>query len=177
MPELCINLARVSNEVLSIVLYTALLYALVRFPHELPRVRMMPVAGILIGLGLLTKAYFLTAVPAFFLIAIFFMWRWPEHRRRIMLSSLVAALCLVAIAAPWYFHVHKSTGSWSGLQPATVAPHSLFALLASIPRVNWRSGVLSIVISHVWFGAWSFLRVPKPFYFFFGTVYLLACAV
>jgi 4-amino-4-deoxy-L-arabinose transferase-like glycosyltransferase len=176
MPELCINLARVGNEVLSIVLYTALLYALVRFPHELPRVRMMPVAGILIGLGLLTKAYFLTAVPAFFLIAIFFMWRWPEHRRRIMLSSLVAALCLVAIAAPWYFHVHKSTGSWSGLQPATVAPHSLFALLASIPRVNWRSGVLSIVISHVWFGAWSFLRVPKPFYFFFGTVYLLACA-
>jgi len=176
MPELCINLARVSNEVLSIVLYTALLYVLVHFPHELPRVRMMPVPGILIGLGLLTKAYSLTAVPALFLITIFFIWRRPEHRRRIMLSSLVAVLFFAAIAGPWYFHVHKTTGSWSGLQPATVATHSLLALLASIPRVNWRSGVLSIVISHIWFGAWSFLRVPRPFYFFFATVYLLACA-
>lgn len=27
--------------------------------------------------------------------------------------------------------------------------------------MDWKSGVLSILISHVWFGAWSFLRVPN----------------
>jgi hypothetical protein len=176
MPELYINLARVSNEALSIVLYSALLYGLVRFPQQLPKVWTMLLGGIALGLGLLTKAYFLTAIPAFFLIAIFFVSRHPQHYRRILVSCLTAGMLCVVIAGPWYFRVHRETGSWSGLQPATLVHHSALGVIASIPRVNWRSGVLSIVISHIWFGAWSFLRLPRLWYIGFGIVYLLALA-
>ena len=171
MPELYVNLGRVSNEVLALVIYTALLYAFVRFSEELPRSRMIVLAGALIGIGLLTKAYFLTAVPAFFVIVVFYLRRYPEQWRRTLISSSIAALLFLAIASPWYVHVHRSTGSWSGLQPAAEKPHSTALILSNIPRVNWRSGILSVGISHIWFGAWSFLRLPTFWYVVFAAGY------
>jgi hypothetical protein len=51
---------------------------------------------------------------------------------------------------------------------------SLAGKLAAIPHVNWKSGFASILISHVWFGAWSFLRVPVVIYLLAFVVIALA---
>src|SRR5205823_11495155 len=137
MPELYINLVRVSNEVPAVLLYTALLYAVVRFLQEPPQLPMLILSAIVIGLGLLTKAYFLTSVPALFFVIVFAWWRWPRQRPRLTLYSLVAASFIVVVAGPWYLHVHQLTGSWSGLERATTAPDSMLKTLAHIPDVNW----------------------------------------
>ena len=40
-------------------------------------------------------------------------------------------------------------------------------LIAAIPHVNWIGGVTSVLVSHIWFGGWSFLKLPKPVYLIF----------
>jgi hypothetical protein len=70
-----------------------------------------------------------------------------------------------AIAGTWYVRVHRATGSWTGVADDVAARHmSLLQKFAQLPHVNWKSGALSILISHLWFGAWSFLRVPDVIY-------------
>ena len=71
----------------------------------------------------------------------------------------------LAIAGGWYARVHAATGSWSGQGDDAALRHvSLLQKLSAIPHVNWKSGVLSVLISHIWFGGWSFLRVPRGVY-------------
>jgi len=83
-----------------------------------------------------------------------------------MLASLsAAAAILVTVAGPWYWHVAKVTGSLSGqADDAAVGKLSRLTLLSQIVHVNWRSGFASILLSHVWFGGWSFLRFPAWIY-------------
>jgi hypothetical protein len=62
-PGLALASSRVSNEGLSIPLFSLVLLAVIFWLRQ-PRFVLAGVVGALLGLGLLTKAYFLTAVPA-----------------------------------------------------------------------------------------------------------------
>ena len=168
LPELMINVARVSNEPLALVCYTAMLFAAVaavRKPMSWPPWLLL---GVALGCGLLTKAYVLSAVPGVIAVALagFAQLRSidKQHRPALSLVARVAATLAVAsaISAGWYLQTHRMTGSWTGVADDAAMGHlSLAAKLAAVPQVNWKSGFLSIAISHVWFGAWSFLRVPN----------------
>src|SRR5437899_3729361 len=81
---------------------------------------------------------------------------------------------IFAIAGPWYWHVHQLTGSWSGLARETMASRSPLGMMSQILHVNWMSGVKSIVLLHIWFGAWSFLRLPDLWYALFGMIFAFA---
>ena len=176
MPELYIDLARVSNEVPALPIYTALALVLTNTVDHPQRSQNLPAAGILIGFGLLTKAYFLTSIPALLSVVAWCFAKNPQYRRRTSLLSFVAILLILAVAGPWYLHVHHLTGTWSGIARAAVVQHSRFSLLSQIPKVNWVSGLMSVLISHIWFGAWSFLTVPRSWYRAFDVVFLLAAA-
>ena len=175
LPELFINLARVGNESLALVAFSLMLYAAVRIvegPHTFKYFYLLAIA---LGVGLLTKGYFLTAVPVFVLIALWNWWRWPSDRRRIAVNAVLAALLLAAIAGPWYWRVHAQTGSWSGESyEITLRSMSKLQLLVQARHVNWVSGVVSILLSHIWFGAWSFLKFPRTVYLLFGLVIFVA---
>jgi hypothetical protein len=125
---------------------------------------------------LLSKAYVLSAVPAVIALAVVSIWPDREATERPQLSAIgirlgVAFVIAACIAGPWYARVHATTGSWTGVTiDAAVGQVSLGGKLAAIPHVNWKSGFASILISHVWFGAWSFLRVPLVIYLLAFTV-------
>jgi hypothetical protein len=87
MPEFCIDVARVGNECLGLVIYSALLYIAARTVEGPPQFSRLPVAGVVLGLGLLAKAYFLTALPALSVIALWCGWRWPGERKRLLYLS------------------------------------------------------------------------------------------
>jgi hypothetical protein len=164
MPELFIDICRVSNEPLAFLLGTALLLLAVSFVQSGKPSVYMPAIGLTLGLALLTKAYFLALVPA----VVFVLWmrlRGSRGRTGLAWRLVITVAILVAVAGPWYGHVHRVSGSWSG-QTDDAAIHGLsrMALLAQAVNVNWRSGVGSILLSHVWFGGWSFLRFPAWIY-------------
>jgi putative effector of murein hydrolase LrgA (UPF0299 family) len=124
----------------------------------------LPAIALPLGLALLTKAYFLAFMPA----VVFILWmrlRASRSGARLLSSVALSLAVLAAVAGPWYWHMHRVSGSWSG-QTDDAAVHQLsrMALLAQVIHVNWRSGFASILLSHIWFGGWSFLRFPAWIY-------------
>src|SRR5260370_8533311 len=92
-----------------------------------------------------------------------------------MKDAALAAAALCIIAGPWYWRVHTLPGSWSGVtDDVALRSISRWQILAQVPHVNWAGGIVSILLSHVWFGAWSFLKFSRPVYLFFGLIILLA---
>jgi len=171
LPELMVNLARVGNESPALVLMTiALIYAL-RVVEKPESWSAWIALGLTLGLGLLAKAYFLVTLPALLLIAGYLVWTsraTPEMKRRgigITLRCCAASGIILAIAGRWYWRVHAVTGSWSGIIALPGLRNITFAeKLAAIPHVNWRGGAISVLLSHIWFGGWSFLRLPVGWY-------------
>jgi 4-amino-4-deoxy-L-arabinose transferase-like glycosyltransferase len=175
LPELMIDLARVGNESLALVVCTLMLYAAVRTAEAAEQFKYFHLLAVALGIGLLTKGYFLTAVPVFFLIAIWSWWRWPNERKRVLFHTVFAIIVLIAIAGPWYWRVHAETGSWSGESyEITLRSMPKLQLLGQALHVNWVSGVVSILLSHIWFGAWSFLKFSRPLYLLFGLIIFAA---
>jgi hypothetical protein len=174
MPELFIDISRVSNECLALIIYTSLTYSAVRVVEGPSQFRKIPLLGCFAGVGLLTKAYFLAALPALLVVVLWCSWKWPRERRQLFLFSAMGLVSIFAIAGPWYWRVHQLTGSWSGLARETVASRSRLGMISQVFHVNWISGIKSIVVSHIWFGAWSFLRMPEPWYAVFEIIFALA---
>ncbi len=121
LPELMINVARVGNECLALLCYTTMLAAAVKVLQRPLLWRGWLLLGAALGCGLLTKAYFLTAVPAVVAVAVIVLSsRNPSDAQRPAIATVAvrfsAALAMsVLIAGRWYAHVHSMTGSWSGL--------------------------------------------------------------
>lgn len=71
MPGFATNVARVSNEPLAILLFALMIWLGLRILNRAPDGVSAVVLGAVLGLGLLTKAYFLTAVPAVLLLLLY----------------------------------------------------------------------------------------------------------
>ena len=173
LPELMVNLARVGNESPALVLMTIALICALKIVEK-PEIWGAWIAlGLTVGLGLLTKAYFLVTPPALVLIALYLVWASrATHEIKPRTVAVALRLCtacgiILAIAGRWYRHAHAVTGSWSGIVALPGLRNISFAQkMAAIPHVNWRSGAISILLSHIWFGGWSFLRLPVGWYVF-----------
>jgi 4-amino-4-deoxy-L-arabinose transferase-like glycosyltransferase len=169
MPELMIDVSRTGNESLAIPLYSMLTLLLLR-AVEPGASRLLWAAGVVLGLGLLTKAYFAFALPALLLPAAYFSGRpLPgESKRAILHGSQGIALALL-ISFGWYLRTRLLTGAWSGEGSEVTAAHAgLGHLMTAFRHVNWIGGITSVLVSHVWFGGWSFLKLPKPVYVLFA---------
>lgn len=171
LPELMINLARVSNEAVALVCYTVMLAAAIASVQKPRSWWAWILLGLALGAGLLSKAYVLSAVPAVILVGILVISRSERTgEQHVSWNSIVLWLTSTlvvtfAIAGAWYVRVQRATGSWTGVKDDVAARDlSLLQKFAQLSHVNWKSGVLSILISHVWFGAWSFLREPDAIY-------------
>ena len=168
MPELMIDVTRASNENLSIVLFS-LLTLLLLMAGQPGGFRWWVAAGAVLGIGLLAKAYFLLAVPAFLLLALYSLYRYDGERKPVMWNALVGFGLAVVLSFGWYWRTHSLTGSWSGEETDVVAVRGgVLHLLSSVLHVNWVGGVTSVLVSHIWFGGWSFLKLPKPIYLLFA---------
>lgn len=175
IPLPAMNAARVGNDALSMVLFAALLWVLARaapqsgFRHALA-------AGLLLGLGLLTKAYFLTAVPA---LATVFLWRLLRWRGRRAAAAAQAALVFATaglLSFWWYGRNYRWTGSWSGLQQTAGQTLSLAELLEQALHVDWPRFAEISFRTHLWIGHWSFLQLRAWMYGVFAILYVLAGA-
>lgn len=142
MPELAINLARVSNECLAVALYSAVIWFAVarRGGWGL---------GVVLGLGLITKAYLLAALAGMALVL------WAPR----------ALALAAAISGWWYARNLWTTGTVTGLsESVTLRATSPWAILEDADRLPWKTALDSILRSHLYFGGWSSLTVPDWMY-------------
>ena len=168
MPGFAINAARVSNEPLAILLFTLLIWLGLRILNRAPDGGSATALGAVLGLGLLTKAYFLTAVPAVGLLLIY-------KYGRAWLAALTTTVTTVAIAGWWYVRNVVTTGTLSGLaEPVMLGDRSVTALLPAVFQIPWVRAVDVILVSHLYFCGWSSLKVRSWMYHVFFAVALLA---
>jgi 4-amino-4-deoxy-L-arabinose transferase-like glycosyltransferase len=165
MPEVMFDSARVANSGLAIALYSLLAVLCIGIVDGNPR--SVPWMGLVLGFGLITKAFFLTAVPAMAGILAWAVWK----RRTRLRSALVGFGLAVAVSAWWYARNLRVTGSLSGvLQDAALHHMPLAKRLARYADVKWLSAVDSTFFSHIWFGGWSFLMLRAWIYHFMAIL-------
>jgi len=155
MPEFAIDLARVGNECVAVVLFTLLIWIALKQGRG--------GLGLVLGFGLLAKAYFLTAVPVMALLL--------KRGRR------WAAVSCALIAGWWYAHNLISTGTLTGLSESVMLRGtSQASTIGRAATVPWGTAIDSILFSHLYFGGWSGLTVRSWMYHVFYGVILLATA-
>jgi hypothetical protein len=172
MPEFAIDTFRISNECISVPLYTLVIWLALRIAVSEINYKKAVMLGLALGFGLLTKAYFLTAIPPLAIIFVrsFYLERFA--RRRVAISAFICAALPMLVAGWWYARNLVTTGTLSGLSEAVLTAHHRQAGLSHVFQIHWISAIDSIVFSHIWFGAWSSLTVRSWIYHLF---YLLIC--
>ncbi|MCC7235997.1 MAG: glycosyltransferase family 39 protein [Bryobacterales bacterium] len=171
MPGLMIDMARVGNEALAILVYTVLAYLCVLVFGRPPSWRTTLLTGAALGAGLLTKSYFLTAIPA---IIVVFLWA----RSRQALIHLSAALALAAGASWWWYgFIYHATGDLTGqIQSVALRSVPLAERLTVALHMNWLRTIDTAMFSHIWFGGWSFLQLRSWMYHVFYLVFFAGVA-
>ncbi len=162
MPGFAFDVARVANACLAVLLFTAFLLLAARRKTGVGQTvvfRGLPTwlaAGVILGLGLLTKAYFLAALVAAL---------WIPR----------AALVGLAISGWWYARNLLTTGTLTGLSESVMLRHTgPGVLLHNAFALPWRTAIDSILLSHLYFGGWSSLTVRSWMYHVFYVVTLAA---
>jgi len=162
MPGFAGIAARVGNDALAAPVYAALLLAgLVLWRR--PSLRVACQTALALTLGLLTKAYFLTAVPA----VVWLLWRRGYLR---------AALIPLFLAGWWYVLSAVTGGSLLTSGTMTGLSFSPAAVLGNVPSVPWFRAVDAALFSHIYCGGWSWLTVRSWIYHVFYFV-LAAAAI
>lgn len=154
MPALMIDIARIGNESLAIAVASWIILLLLRNCAGWP-------LGIALGLGLLTKAYFLVFIPILIL------------RRRV--SSLAVA---IVIGGWWYWRNFRLTGTWTGeIMDVAATKLGWSVKLAAIGKVHWLR-VLDVALwTHIWTGAWSFFTLRSWMYRIFEVIFTVVATM
>jgi hypothetical protein len=174
IPEFLLDVSRVGNESLAVVLYSVLLYLGIRLVDNPQDIRCACLFGLSLGCGLLTKAYFLTALPATLLVFAVLAIRGPDRRMKTCQGAACALGLALLLAGWWYWQARQSTGSWSGQVDAAAASFlPPLRLVAAAREVEWLKAFDFVLMTHVWCGGWSFLQLRSWMYhvlFFLGFV-------
>ena len=111
--------------------------------------------AVLLGAGLLTKAYFLCFVPAFLAFCIASVWKRGHTWKKAALALAIVALS----AGPWYAR-NLRHGSFSGTQESASGVTVAMAI-GAVPHIHWlRSGLL-FLRNTLWLGNWSYTAFPR----------------
>ena len=166
LPGLFINVCRVGNESLSIVLCGLVLLLMVKVTRSGLQMRLWAMLGVVLGSALLTKAYALCFLPLLPAVAGLSMARTRSHRGKIMAGMLASFGLAFLVAGWWYLRTWFTTGTLSGeqLDVAASAGRTLSSKLSAVVQVNWRSVIDSAAFTHIWIGGWSFLTARTWMY-------------
>ena len=176
MPEFAIDTFRISNECISIPLYTLVMWLALRIAQSPISYRTAATLGVVLGLGLLAKVYLLTAIPPLTIIFVRLFWIERHVRKQVTLSAAICVASAASIAAWWYARNFATTGTVSGLSEAVLTQRQGHDALLQVLQVRWASAIDSIAFSHIWFGAWSSLTVRSWIYHLFYLL-ILASAI
>ena len=172
MPGLALDVARVGNDSLAVPIFTLLTWLAVKSVRRGMDLRLAAAIGFVLGLGLLTKAYFLTAIPAVPMVG------WLGRRRFTDLLRTFPAIGLGVVVAGWWYRRNlRTTGTLSGLSEAVMLRHmGAYEMVRRAAGIHWWKAVDSIVFSHLYFGGWSSLTVRSWMYHIF-YICILAAAI
>ena len=167
MPGLLVGAGHVANECVGVMLLTLVVGLSVETINRGLTTRRAVALGVALGLGLLAKAYVLTAVPV---VGLLLLWKFRRDWR-----AYLVPLCTFTVAGWWYIRNLVTTGTVTATWEAQMLPQvTLLDELRQIPRIHWGVLIDSVLFSHIWLGSWSTLTVRSWIYHIFYLLIVLA---
>jgi len=149
------TIAHVANDWLAVGLSALFLASLAGFARK-PDQRSALMTGLLLGAGLLTKAYFLVFALLALATAANLLWR-KRTAIKVLLAGAIPALVL---AAPWYTRNLILYGNISGTYEEFDGI-GIRQALAATPRMNWPATAAFLARGSLWTGNNSFTDFSK----------------
>ncbi len=168
-PATFIRFGPLCNDALAFPLLTAFVLWLLAYPRKESSALLSLGGGLLFGLGIITKLYVLTALPA-----ILFVYVLKAAQKDGLLKSALFFILFMAgafiLAGPWLILNIERYGTWNATIQAVVSKDmSLGQKFSAALSVDWKSFWISNVIGLLWAGNWSFVTFPSYIYKYFSA--------
>jgi hypothetical protein len=167
LPEFFPEFARIGNDSLCLLLSGCLLFLIANEKNPARRIRKPWLVGLVLGAGLLTKAFFLplTAAATLWLVLCRIKASEGAFSKRILQMSDVAEILVYAsvIGGWWYVDKFLTFGSITGGDEAIRLIQSggmLEGLQKHFSAMAIARGLATIPVTWVWTGTWSLARLP-----------------
>ena len=159
MPQLMMTVSHIGNDSMAVAMGSLSLFMLFQWkeePRSMPRALAL---GTVLGLALLTKAYFLAMVPP----VLIFVAIWAR-RKTVYRPAFALITCMVVISSWWYVRNWMLTHSFSGALLEVAGSHTGSSLIGAVFKADWVRALDFAFVSHTWLGNWSFLVVRSWMY-------------
>jgi 4-amino-4-deoxy-L-arabinose transferase-like glycosyltransferase len=164
LPMFFPEFARIGNDSLCLFLVGLISLLLSRLLHDGYNHRLSIAIGITLGLGLLTKDFFIPIIAAIVLFLLLRMQRYRSMREswRIILTLSPPLL----IGAVWYANRAKIGGGIEINDAIRLAHHGglIVNLREHFSLFGLARGIAQTAVTWVWAGTWSLTRLPLIFY-------------
>ena len=168
-PSTFILFGHMTNDTLAFPLFMLLIAWALRAEKNETAFGFWILGGILFGLGLLTKLYILTSLPAILFIAALKFFRDRTPRAKILTSLAVFMGISLLISGPWFILNCHRYGTWNPTVHAVLSKDmGIVQSARQALLVDWKSFAVSNVIGLLWAGNWSFVAFPPWIYKTFG---------
>jgi len=165
MPQLMMIVSQIGNHSMAVMMGSLLLLVLFRWKQEPRSIARTLLLGVVFGLALLTKAYFLALVPPVFVFVVIWARRSGAARQ-----ALVLITCTAVISMWWYVRNWMLTHSFAGDQIEVAAQRTAGrSVVGEILEMHWLRTVDFAFLSHIWLAGWSFLVVRSWMYHFLAV--------
>ena len=163
LPMFFPEFARIGNDSLCIFLVGLTVYLLSFWPRDEHNTWRSLAIGIVLGMGLLTKALFLPIVAA---LLLFLLIRTRMHRQEdttfpwLLLQILLPSLF---IGGGWYVYNFFVFGEITGSYDAILLANQgglIAGLKGNFSLYGFVRGVIAPFVSYSWAGTWSLVRLP-----------------
>jgi hypothetical protein len=174
-PQFFEEFTRITNDTLCFALVACVWCLLIVCLEQGPNARRSITLGILLGAGLLTKAFFLPVSVGVTLFLIVAAWKTSPSKWALTLAvPLVAALT----GGWWYSQALVSTGHLTGASDF-IQMHQSSGLLhaATLAPGPYLTGLIQMLFGFCWAGTWSFAHPSRLFLVPIIALVLVPCAL
>ncbi len=170
LPMFFSEFTRIGNDSLCLFFVGVIALLLSKLLKDINNKKLPLAIGVTLGLGLLTKAFFIPitlAVCLFLLLQIFFGKQQPIIKRQYWKSFILMLLPTMFIGAGWYFYKLIAFGSLIASNDS-IQLASQGGLLANLGQnfslYGLVRGIVVTIVSYSYAGTWSLTRLPALFH-------------
>jgi hypothetical protein len=167
LPEFFPEFARVGNDALCLTLLGCLLYLITSETNLTQRIRKPWLIGLVLGGGLLTKAFFMpisAALVGWLVLCRLRSGAGSLSNRLLQMSDIAVILaCASLVGGWWYVHQFLVFGTFTGGFEAVRLHQSggmLQGLQQNFSLTDFVRGLATVPVTWVWAGTWSLARLP-----------------
>jgi len=165
-PMFTVNIARVNNEAITILLFSVFLFLMVRYLKGKTCTTNVLLIGLVLGLGLLAKPTF---VSAFVIVPIFIFLKHIQNKNAQpkirLVDSLKNLAIVIGITIPmvsWWYFERFASGNFSGI--SALSSLTIEEYIQGFYQVPWASLYQDFFYLFWGIYGWSFHRPPFPYF-------------